>query len=132
MKKDTMENKIDALTRVIEKLVNNPIAPIAPVAPVAPVLPLIPINAGDHDLLTKLDAKVDQIQSDVTELKKQGSIYVTQSEHAELIKKVEKNEKNINELQTTKNTQTVLLTIGCALLTLLSSLVIYHLLGKGV
>ena len=71
------------LTQAIEKLVNNPIAPIAPIAP---VLPIAPVKQDDHNLLIKLDVKVDQIQFDVTELKKQNNIYVTQTEHSEVVK----------------------------------------------
>ena len=39
-------------------------------------------NGGtDHDLLIKLDTKVDQIQLDVTTLKNQENLYVNQVEH---------------------------------------------------
>lgn len=38
-------------------------------------------SATDHDLLIKLDTKVDQIQLDVTTLKNQETLYVNQTEH---------------------------------------------------
>ena len=58
------DTQLEKLTNAIEKLIANP---------VAPVLPLAQTNTSDHDLLTKLDTKVDQIQLDVTELKKQDT-----------------------------------------------------------
>jgi hypothetical protein len=87
---------LDRLTGIIERM-TQPIAPI-------PAIPAIPTNSGDHDLLTKLDTKVDQIQMDVTELKKQGTIYVTQPEHAELVKKVDDQSNIVTGLVAFKNT----------------------------
>lgn len=77
------DKKLDLLLIAINKLASKE---VAPVAPVAPVLPLAPINNGDHDLLTKLDTKVDQIQMDVTALKAQNSVYVTRTEHQEVVR----------------------------------------------
>ena len=71
------------LTELIEMLVSRQI-PAIPAIPAIP--PVIPANPLDHDLLTKLDAKVDQIQLDVTTLKNQGSNYVSQTEHTEVCK----------------------------------------------
>lgn len=71
MKQSTNE-KIDALTSAIEKLISKevaPILPVAPIAPIAPILPIEPVNSGDHDAITKLvvtvgviDGKVDKLQ----------------------------------------------------------------------
>lgn len=58
----TTDDKIDKLTQAIEKMV---IAPVAPVLPVAPVAPVLPINSGDHDLLQRLDQKVDGLKIDI-------------------------------------------------------------------
>ena len=81
------ENKqLQKLTEAIELLLTRKVEPVAPVAPVAPVLPIVQTNTGDHDLLQKLDVKVDLIQSDITELKKQNSVYVNQTEHNEVVK----------------------------------------------
>ena len=74
------DKQLEKLTALIQKLVDNPVLPVQPVAPV------LPVNPMDHDLLTKLDAKVDQIQLDVTTLKNQGSNYVSQTEHTEVCK----------------------------------------------
>jgi hypothetical protein len=70
--KQTTNEKIDALTNAIEKLISRPVAPIlpvAPIAPIAPILPIEPVNSGDHDAITKLvvtvgviDTKVDKLQ----------------------------------------------------------------------
>ena len=104
-----IDKKIDALTQAIEKLLAREVAPIAPVLPVAPIAPIVPIvqqNSGDHDLLTKLDTKVDQIQADVTELKKQGVIYVTQTEHQEVVRIQRVHDGDIEILKSFKDTLT--------------------------
>ena len=56
MTNDSKQLKL--LTQSIEKLLNKQ---VLPVAPVASVLPLAPVNTSDHDLLTRLDEKVDSI-----------------------------------------------------------------------
>jgi hypothetical protein len=43
-------------------------------------------SPADHDLIIKIDAKVDSIQSDVTELKQAKNSYVTRPEHTEVLK----------------------------------------------
>jgi|ERR1035437_599061 hypothetical protein len=66
--KQTGQNKIDDLTRAIEKLIAKEVAPVAVVAPVAPVLPIAPVlnvNPEDHNLLIKLDGKVDALKDDI-------------------------------------------------------------------
>src|ERR1035437_5007879 len=80
------DKRLQDLTNAIERLVSREVAPIAPVAPVLPVLPIAPQNHQDHDLLTKLDTKVDQIQNDVTALKNRDTIYVTKVEHIEVVR----------------------------------------------
>jgi TolA-binding protein len=85
------------LTQAIQKLVDNP---VAVVAPVAPVLPIAPVNQEDHNLLIRLDQKVDSIQLDVTDLKKQNNIYVTQTEHSEVVKVQSDHETRIRTLET--------------------------------
>lgn len=54
-----IEKKIDLLTKAIEKLVDFPIAPI---------LPLGNSLAGDHELLQRLDVKVDALKEDIRNL----------------------------------------------------------------
>jgi uncharacterized Ntn-hydrolase superfamily protein len=52
-------------------------------------------NGNDHDLLQRLDQKVDQIQSDVSDLKKDKSVLVNQTEHSEVVKCVNDHETRI-------------------------------------
>jgi hypothetical protein len=92
--------QLKKLTDAIEKLIANPVLPVAPVAPVAPVLPIVQTNTGDHDLLQRLDTKVDLIQSDITELKKQNTVYVNQTEHNEVVKIQVDHEQRIRNLET--------------------------------
>ena len=95
------ENKqLQKLTEAIELLLTRKVEPVAPVAPVAPVLPIVQTNTGDHDLLQRLDTKVDLIQLDITELKKQNSGYVNQTEHNEVVKIEIDHEQRIRNLET--------------------------------
>lgn len=59
------EKKLDKLIGLIEDRV---VAPVLPVAPVAPVLPLIQSNPDDHNLLIRLDTKVDALKDDIKTL----------------------------------------------------------------
>ena len=68
--KNTNE-KIDALTNLVEKLIAKeiaPVAPIAPIAPVAPILPITPAYPGDHDNITTLVVTVGNIEKKVDAL----------------------------------------------------------------
>lgn len=63
--------KIDELTKLVEKLISRevaPVLPIAPIAPVAPILPITPINSGDHDEIVKLVVTVGNIEKKVDTL----------------------------------------------------------------
>ena len=93
------DQKIEELTNMIEKLVNKPAPVVAPIAPIAPLAPVLQNYSGDHDLLTKLDTKVDQIQSDVLELRKDRNIYVNQAEHNEIVKQCGDHEKRLRTLE---------------------------------
>jgi hypothetical protein len=130
----SLNDKIDFLTDAISKLVNNPIAPIAPVAPVAPVLPVLERNTGDHDLLTKLDTKVDQIQCDVSELKKDKNIYVTQLEHAEVIRvqRLHDDEIKVEQEKTSDLALIRKLVFGCVgtILILVLTAIVYLVIQK--
>ena len=97
------DTQLEKLTNAIEKLISREVAPILPVAPVAPVAPIAPLvvsNSGDHDLLTKLDTKVDQIQVDITALKQNNSYYVTQDMHQEVVKVQADHEARIRIVET--------------------------------
>lgn len=111
-----LENKIDSLIRAMERT-TQPI-PVAPVA--SPV-----VHTGDHDLLTKLDTKVDQIQSDVTDLKKQNAYYVTQDMHNDVVKLQADHEARIRILETAV---TRVMTYGAAGLIILG--IAQFLIGK--
>ena len=103
MSEKTTNKKISELIELVEKLLNEP-TPIAPIAPIAPLAPVLQNYSSDHDLITKLDTKVDQIQSDLTDLKKQNSGYVTQTDHSEVVRIQRIHENEIKELQTFKDT----------------------------
>lgn len=129
MSEKTLSSKIDKLIDIIS---NNQVAPIAPVAPVAPVLPVAPINSGDHDLLQRIDTKVDRVIVDVANINSNYSTRIEKLER-EKVDKVEfeehkkSNDEIITKLLSTKDTQTVLLSIGIGLIIILSSMLIYHL-----
>jgi len=98
MKTRDIEIALNKLTNIVEKM-----TPPIPAIPAIPPIP--PINNPlDHDLLTKLDTKVDQIQSDVTDLKKQGNQYITLTQHEEVVKCNEKQQVKIESLETFRDT----------------------------
>jgi len=68
------------------------------------------------------------IESTLNEMTK---AFVTASQHQEVIKTLDEHSEDIHELQTDKTRTTVLLSIGIGILTLLVSLLTYHILGKG-
>jgi hypothetical protein len=95
----TDKDQLKRLTELVQRLVDNPVAPVAPVLPLAPILPVTPANPLDHDLLTKLDAKVDQIQIDVTSLKNQGNLYITQADHKTVLETQEDHEQRLRVVE---------------------------------
>lgn len=91
----------------------------------APVAPILQNYSGDHDLIQRVDQKVDAIQADVSELKKSRDFYVTQSEHSDLTKlvadheiRVRKNTNDITKIQTWGAALIVLVGIAEALITI--------------
>ena len=103
MKNEELGFKLDSLLKAMEKIA-IPIPAIPAIPTIPPVLP-----SPDHDLLTKLDTKVDQIQTDVTTLKNQGNMYVTQDQHRELTKSVSDHE---TRLRLTEKSITQIMTWG--------------------
>ena len=97
MKTKDIEIALNKLTNIVEKM-----TPPIPAIPAIP--PIIPNNPLDHDLLQRLDTKVDQIQSDVTDLKKQGNQYITLTQHEEVVKCNEKQQVKIESLETFRDT----------------------------
>jgi len=82
--KDLAE-QVKRLALIVERM-TPAIAPIPAIPAIPAIPPIIPPSSGDHDLLTKLDTKVDQIQSDVTDLKKQSNSSVTQAQFSEVVR----------------------------------------------
>ena len=121
-----LENKIDKLIDIISHTT------VAPVLPVAPVAPVAPINSGDHDLLQRIDTKVDRVILDVGNIDKNYSARIEKLEKekadkVELEEHKKSNEEVITKLITTKDGQTILISIGIGLITLLTAIIIYHL-----
>jgi hypothetical protein len=102
--KDLAE-QIKRLALIVERM-TPAIAPIPAIPAIPAIPPIIPTNSGDHDLLTKLDTKVDQIQLDVTELKSKMPIYVTQSEHQEVVRVQRLHDDDIEALKSFRDTLT--------------------------
>lgn len=68
MKNSDLAIQLSRLTAIIERM-TPPIPAILPIPPIPPI-PAIPplIHLGDHDLLIKLDEKVDAIQRTVDKM----------------------------------------------------------------
>ena len=65
---DQLARKIDALAEVVYKMVPPPAIPAIPVIPAIPAIPPIAPNSGDHDLLLRIDTKVERVITDVAKL----------------------------------------------------------------
>jgi len=97
-----LNKKIDALTSAIERLIESKVtvgATGATGAAGAVGAAGFSASPADHDLIVKLDTKVDQIQADVTELKQAKNTYVTQPEHLEVLKLTVDLDKRTKELE---------------------------------
>jgi len=77
---------------------------------------------------TWMKKSLSGIENTLEEMRNQ---YVTMSQHAEVVKILDGHEKAIEDLQTEKTRTAVLLSIGIGILSLLVTLLVYHLLGKG-
>ena len=86
MKSSDLEHKLERLADAIEKIA-KPIPAIPSIPAIAPIpaIPAISSSIEDHNLLIKLDTKVDQIQVDISDLKKDKNIYITLPQHTELV-----------------------------------------------
>jgi len=76
---------------------------------------------------TWMKKSLSGIENTLEEMRNQ---YVTMSQHAEVVKILDSHEKAIEDLQTEKTRTAVLLSIGIGILTLLVSLLVWHLVGK--
>lgn len=72
-------------------------------------------SGTDHDLLIRLETKMGGIKDDIKDLKDGTARYI--NEH----------EIRINSLESSKIKQVTLLSIGIAILSVLASLLIYHM-----
>ena len=129
----SLSHKIDQLIAVISS------REIAPVAPVAPVLPIAPVH-GDYDntmLIKVIDSKVDRLILDVAKIDGNYSSKIEKIEQ-NLIGKVSYEEDKkamwdkINQLLISKDSQTILISIGIGLLTILTAILLYHIFGVKV
>jgi len=92
-----IEQRLETLTAAVQKLISTSVAPVAPVAPIAPVLPVVQPYSGDHDLLTKLDTKVDAMQITLDKITSGLDKNITPEQHKELIQIVQDHETRIRE-----------------------------------
>lgn len=90
MSKNNLENKIDRLTSAVEKLVLIP--PITPVAPIAPNPPIPAHTLADHDLLQRVDTKVDGLIKDIKEIKDGTTTQL--SDHETRLRSIEKSQES--------------------------------------
>lgn len=123
-KKEQRESnyKLDHLIALMEKI-SIPIAPIPAIPAIAPI-PAIPqiISSGDHDLLISFRAEtvagLDNVRKDITKLSDGTSAQI--ADH----------ETRLNSLENSKTKQTTMLTIGIGILSILVSIIVYHIMGK--
>ena len=72
-------------------------------------------GSDDHDLLVELKVKMEGLKSDISDIKDGTAT------------KIADHELRINKLETSNTRQTTMLGIGIAILSLLVSLLVYHL-----
>ncbi len=63
-------------------------------------------------------------------LEEMRNSYITAAQHVEVLKNIADHETRINLLETEKTRITVLLMVGMSLLSILTSIMIYHLIGR--
>ena len=85
----------------------------------------------DHDAITTLVADFRNMKEglDKFHLEMRASIKDIKDNYTE---RINDHETRINSLETAKTRQTVLLSVGIGILTLLVSLMIYHIMGSQV
>lgn len=75
MKNSELASALTRLTQIVERM-TPPIPAIPPILPI-PAIPPLPTYSNDHDLLTKLDTKVDILQTTVNDIAKREDTHVT-------------------------------------------------------
>jgi hypothetical protein len=98
---NSTNKKLDALTSAIERLIENKVVGATGATGAAGAVGAAGVSASpaDHDLIVKVDTKVDQIQADVTELKQAKNNYVTQPEHLEVLRLTADLDKRTKDLE---------------------------------
>ena len=91
-------------------------------------------SADDHDLLIELKTLMGGVKTDISDLKNGTTQRIDALEKDKLDKKEFDDYKKTNDvlvlaLSSTKNSQTVLLSIGIGILVLLVGMLMYHLFG---
>ena len=81
----------------------------------------IAVVATDTSWMKKSLVGIETTLNDMTK------VFVTSTQHMEVIKSIDDHEIRLNSLETEKTRTTVLLSIGVGILTLLVSLLTYHL-----
>lgn len=64
----SIEERLEQLTLAIEKLVSVPPIPAIPAVPAIPAIPPIIPDRSDHDLLLRIDTKMERVIHDVAQL----------------------------------------------------------------
>jgi hypothetical protein len=130
MSKSNTDKKIDALTSAIERLIDSkPIVGQTGATGAAGAVGASGISTSpeDHNLILGLvgkmetvNVKVDALKDDIAELKKDKDIFVTQSQHTELMKVSNDHETRIRTMEdVVADVKTIKkLVYGCAALIL--------------
>jgi hypothetical protein len=84
----------------------------------------IAVVATDTSWMKKSLAGIEQT------LDEMRNAYVSTSQHNEVLRQLENHEQRLNGLETEKTRVTVLLATGIGILTLLVSLLVWHLVGR--
>lgn len=80
----SIEKRLEQLTLAIEKLVSVPPIPAIPAVPAIPAIPAIVPDHSDHDLLLRIDTKVERVIHDVAQLNDNYSGRIEALEHSKL------------------------------------------------
>ena len=80
----SIEKRLEQLTLAIEKLVSVPPIPAIPAVPAIPAIPPIIPDRSDHDLLLRIDTKVERVIHDVAQLNDNYSSRLEALEHNKL------------------------------------------------
>lgn len=117
------KSQIQLLTEAVEKLINHPVAPVLPVLPIAPVAPIAPIdNSITQDLIVKFTRLEENVKLNFQQVKD-----AIKELNDGTTSKIENHETRLNSLETSKTKQNTTMAIGIGILTILVSLLIYHL-----